>query len=178
MSYEHPAPVSQHFANRHENCFNCGLPTDRVSGKGRILVLSLKPGNRFCRQTKRTVWVCSDDCAFQTLAISKYGTATHKWPVTLAQFKATNPLPLSEDCHRPETIAERRINSGSSEPENKLLDQPYLDLVSGRKSGRKTRIGGRPRKWKSDAERKRAYRRKRHEPQTSETCRRDPCESR
>ncbi len=167
MRYEHPAPVSRHFARRHENCFNCGLPSDSVAGEGRTLVLLVKAANRFCRQTKQTVWLCSDACAIQTLAIAKYGPATHKWPTSLAQFRAMNPLPPSDGCHRPETIAGSRMNGGSAELEKGFLDLPYVDLVSGRKSARKTRLGGRPRKWKSEAERKRTFRRRCDEPQTS-----------
>jgi len=73
-------------------CENCGLPMWAVSGPGVSIIIEDRPENRFQRTRKRTVWCHDDECAVQCLAISKYGRATHKWPITLAQFRATKPL--------------------------------------------------------------------------------------
>jgi hypothetical protein len=71
-------------------CHGCGLPEN---GKGRDLTITVKPENGFQRTRKTQVWVCSNECAWQTLAIARYGNAPSRWPVTLAQFRAANPLP-------------------------------------------------------------------------------------
>jgi hypothetical protein len=77
-----------------ESCYNCGLPADCVSGDGLKVVLHVRPqpGEKFKRERKQTVWCCRDECAIQSLAIARYGPATHKWPITLAEFRAENPL--------------------------------------------------------------------------------------
>ena len=73
-------------------CENCGLPSWAVSGPGRAIKIQEEAKSRFHKARTRTVWCHNDECAIQSLAISKYGLATHKWPVTLAQFRAMNPL--------------------------------------------------------------------------------------
>ena len=70
-------------------CETCGIPHN---GKGRNLVITRKPENGFQRAKKITVWCCSNECSHQTLAIAKYGAASHRWPITLAQFRSANPL--------------------------------------------------------------------------------------
>jgi hypothetical protein len=54
--------------------------------------LKEKPENNFSRERKITVWVCSDECAIQAMGIAKWGSATHKWPISLAQYRAMKPL--------------------------------------------------------------------------------------
>ena len=98
------------------------------------------------------MWTCSDECAYQALAIAAYGRASHKWPITLAEFKALNPLPA-----RTETIAETRINTGAKSGEYEVMAPLVMEVVSVRKTAFK-RKGGRPRKWTSEADRLRAYR--------------------
>jgi hypothetical protein len=73
-------------------CENCGLPSWAVNGSGRSVQMEMKAENRYQRTHRRTVWCHSDECAIQCLAISKYGRASNRWPITLAQFRATNPL--------------------------------------------------------------------------------------
>ena len=88
--------------------------------------------------------------------MARYGLTTYKWPVTLAQFRATHPL---EGLDRTETMAETRINTGAKIGlfENLALEAreefPHANRASKRK-------GGRPRKWRSEAERVREYRRR------------------
>jgi hypothetical protein len=146
----------------HLACVNCALPSNCLSTPGRKIAIQSRPENGFQKERKRTVWVCTDECAHQALAIAKYGPSTHKWPIRLAQFRAMNPLrPISGQTVT-KTIAETRINSGSEDANfpGRLL--PHHDLVSVTPKGRLRRKGGRPRTWRSEAEgnrqRQRAYR--------------------
>ena len=75
-----------------KTCENCGLPSWAISGPGVAVTVEAKPENRFQRTRKRTIWCHSDECAVQRLGIALYGRVTHKWPITLAQFRATKPL--------------------------------------------------------------------------------------
>jgi hypothetical protein len=54
---------------------------------GRSVQIQLAAGYGEKRPRKSTVWVCSDECAIQAMGISKYGPATFRWPVTLAQAR-------------------------------------------------------------------------------------------
>lgn len=75
------------------NCHNCGLPQGALEGsKGREIQIELKAENAYRRNRKVSVWVCTDECGVQGLAVSKWGKAASHWPVTLAQFRATKPL--------------------------------------------------------------------------------------
>lgn len=74
------------------SCQNCGIPDDG-SGRGRKITITVKAENGFQRSRKSEVWVCCSECAHQALAISKYGGASHKWPIPLAKFRSMNPLP-------------------------------------------------------------------------------------
>lgn len=140
------------------SCHNCGMYSDCASGEGRTVALHVMPKSKFCRETKRTVWCCSDSCAYQALAIARYGLPSYRWPVTLAQFIGLNPLPLrSERTKTPSQV----LDSASPKIEkNEFPGLPLMDTVSVREKGLKTRRGGRPRKWESEAERLRAYREK------------------
>src|SRR5215831_5874371 len=101
--------------SNHLACHNCSLPCDCLSSPGRKITIQTKPENGFQRERKRTVWVCTDECAYQALAISKYGPAASRWPIRLAQFRAMNPLPPISGHTVTETISQTRINSGSEE---------------------------------------------------------------
>jgi hypothetical protein len=79
-----------------ETCHNCGLPSDCCPSKGYKIQITRKADNEYCRESKRTVWCHSKECALQALAVAKYGPTTHRWPITLAQFRATHPLEGSE----------------------------------------------------------------------------------
>ena len=74
-------------------CTNCGLPEWAVSGEGLPVTITVKAENRFKRDSTKTVWACSEECRIQMEAISKYGLASYKWPVTLAQFRGMNKQP-------------------------------------------------------------------------------------
>lgn len=77
-------------------CHNCGLPDGAKSAPGRIITITVKPENSFQRQRKIAVWTCCDECAHQAMAEAKYGPATFRWPVTLAQFRGQNRLPKQD----------------------------------------------------------------------------------
>jgi hypothetical protein len=139
-----------------ETCYNCGLPADCSPSEGYRIQITHKAENGFHRDRRRTVWCHSRECAIQALAVAAYGPSTRDWPITLAQFRATHPLELSD---RSETIAETRINTGAPEGLFGNPDPEYGQGVSERSRALKTRKGGRPRKWISDAERMRARRR-------------------
>lgn len=71
------------------SCENCGLPDGAHADKGHRLQITRRAENNFRRDSKTMVWVCSRECGVQALAISQYGIASHKWPVTLAQYRGT-----------------------------------------------------------------------------------------
>jgi len=75
-----------------ENCQNCAMPENVSTHPGVKVVLNVRPQGKYERERKQTVWCCSDECAIQALAVAHYGPSTHKWPITLAQFRAMNPL--------------------------------------------------------------------------------------
>lgn len=138
----------------YETCYNCGLPSDCVQSEGYRLKITHKAENEYRRDSKRAVWCHSKECAIQAIAVAKYGPSTHRWPITLAQFRSTDPL---RGLDRAETIAETRINTGAPESLFENVDPEDGPGVSERFTGSK-RKGGRPRKWASEAERMRAYR--------------------
>lgn len=73
-------------------CENCGLPEGVTNNKGLRITITRRAENNFKRDTKAAVWVCSRECGIQASGVSQYGASTHKWPVTLAQYRATGPL--------------------------------------------------------------------------------------
>src|SRR5215467_11048091 len=78
---------------RQSTCHVCGLPSWACAVVGFITNVKSKAENKFRRDRTATVWCCSQSCAVQAHALSEMGTATHKWPITLAEFSALNPLP-------------------------------------------------------------------------------------
>src|ERR1700735_3655770 len=74
------------------NCHNCGLPQGSLlSTAGRTV--QVKGTQNYGAQRTRTLtaWCCCEECATQARAISKYGPATFRWPITLAQFRGSEP---------------------------------------------------------------------------------------
>jgi hypothetical protein len=132
-------------------CHNCGLPSDCSSSEGYTLTIEHRAENKFRRNSRRTVWCHSEECAIQTLAIAKYGLPTYRWPISLSQFRATAPLD-SSNVRKPTSEV-----TDSTKSESALFDKG--DLEAGNPVyERPERKGGRPRKWASDAERMRARR--------------------
>jgi len=141
-----------------DNCENCGLPKWTVEGEGYSVVIEEKPENRFKRTRQRSVWCHSKECAVQCLAVAKYGRASHKWPVTLAQFRAMlEPSAVTKNTSNP---------NDSKGPEiglNPIVDPDPIPRIFVTKRGR-------PRKEAvlSGAERMRGYRARRSEPTCTE----------
>lgn len=133
-----------------EVCENCGLPAWAVTGRGYRVVIYTK-AEKFRRSSKRTVWCHVEECAAQALAVSRYGAASHKWPITLAQFRS---LPEVQEVIRRSACTENGSQVVDSRDAQKGLNEemrlPHIPAISVRK--------GRPRKWISEAERLRAYR--------------------
>lgn len=153
-------------ASPNRVCFNCALPSDCATRRGCSVVLRLRPANSFVRATRRTVWCCSESCAYQAAYLQLETRSTRD---SITRFLGEKPisyrqLPLGlakSQSDRPETIAETRMFIDAKNGENGFVGLPHGDLVSGREDGLGTRRGGRPRKWNSEAQRKRAYRQQR-----------------
>jgi hypothetical protein len=150
-------------------CHICGMASWACSAEGFTTKITSKAANKFRRDRQVSVWCCSRSCAIQANALSEMGPATHKWPMTLAEYtiQYANRLDIREvGADRTETIAETRVNTGATETEDQIPDQEAKEAVSVREIAR--RRGGRPRRWKSEADRLRAYRgRKREESRTA-----------
>jgi len=101
-----------------DSCHNCGLPADCIPGVK--VVLHVRPQGKYQRDRKQTVWCHSEECAIQALAIARYGPASHKWPITLAEFRSTNPLP-SAAPRTPRTAARDLVWADSTKIR---LEQP------------------------------------------------------
>jgi len=126
----------------------CGLPSWAVSRGGVFTKLHIKAANRFGRDRRITVWCCTESCALQSRAVAQMGPASHKWPMTLAEFASW------EGSNRYETPAQTRINTGAAEADFQEVGLPYTEA----KNVTKPLPNGRPRKFPSTAARMRAYR--------------------
>ena len=94
------------------------MPEWAVEGPGISVKITVKAENRFKRASTKTAWCHSEECAIQTLAVAKYGPASSKWPVTLAQFRTLNRAAVtklalqttestdSSECLKRETVSE------------------------------------------------------------------------
>ena len=132
-----------------KRCENCGLPEWAVSVTGVAVKITVKPENRLKRRAStKTVWCHDEECVIQTLAISKYGPASHKWPITLAQFRA-----MYKQAARHEKSLQNADSKTSSQGLNQKSISEYGSPIFVTQKGR-------PRKSRvlSDAERARAYR--------------------
>jgi hypothetical protein len=140
-------------------CHMCGLPSSSWFGPGTVIKIKTKAENRFQRTRTISVPCCSPDCALQSLAISDMGPATHKWPISLAEYfdRIQSLEGFDEGPARTETPSESSENTGAGQPENRSVDLDHVPRVSVR------RKGGRPRKWNSEAERLRAHRNRQRE---------------
>jgi hypothetical protein len=79
------------------SCHNCGCPPGANSNPGQNIVVtatSKEYGEK--RPRKSAVWCCSEECCVQALGISKYGTKTSSWPVTLNQWRPIARRQLKE----------------------------------------------------------------------------------
>lgn len=135
-------------------CENCGLPSDVIAPKGYVFDLETRPDNKYQhRSTKHKVWCCSEECTVQSLARNKYGEASHKWPVTLAEFRQIEGEPFvrglkgSDRYEMPLQVAE------NTEPKMGLNEEMTLPPT-----GVNFVTRGRPKTHSTAAARQRAYR--------------------
>jgi hypothetical protein len=146
------------------NCSNCGLPSWGTNSKGFCLKLKTKPRFGKTRCTKHTVWVCSEECAYQALAVARYGPAASRWPVTLAQFRSMTDLkPFTVPDEGSDVTKSTLQDVDSTGPKTGLFSIMAPEAMEGMEGGfpsQKQR--GRPRKESrlSGAERTRRYRQK------------------
>ena len=155
------------------NCEICSMPSWAIASNGVSFRLRQSAKNACQRESKRTVWCCSESCTRQVFAISKMGAASHKWPISFAEFCAAHAAEITKaqagsDCY--ETYAETRINRGSKEGLFQFMGPEYQEGVSSRSEAPKVSIprkGGRPRKWSSNAAKMRAHRAQKRELQES-----------
>jgi hypothetical protein len=68
-------------------CENCGLPPGATNSPGQTIQITRPAENSFKRNTKSTVWCCSEECAVQAYAMSQYGKASHKWELPLSKIR-------------------------------------------------------------------------------------------
>ena len=136
--------------SQERNCHTCGMPSGAISSEGVRQTLRIKPKGWQKRNRSLTVWCCSESCAIQDRAVAAMGPATHKWHLSLTEFAALEQV----GSNRPETHSQVVDSKEAKSGNRGVLDLPHTGPVSARVSGR----GGRPRKWESDAQRKRAYR--------------------
>jgi hypothetical protein len=143
------------------DCFTCGLPDATVKAKVR-----LRRENAYRRDSRRTLPFCNSECARQAMFLQLEVRSTRDSvtrfmggsPINYAEFSERVPLEIVEGSDCSETIAESRVNTGSTNALIENLDPEYREGVSERHMGLYSRRGGRPRKWASDAERMKAYR--------------------
>ena len=135
------------------SCANCGLPNAQVA-----VPIQLKPENGY-RRISRKLFFCSDQCALQMAFLQLPARITAE---SITRYFRNQPIRFADfrkiSLDRPETISKTRVNSGAAEAKNERLDLPYVARVNGTKVSLLKRQGGRPRKWGSEAERKRDYR--------------------
>ena len=134
-----------------ETCDNCGLPSGSIVSAGHSFSLETRPTSAYQhRSTKHRVWSCSRECGIQSLARNKYGEASYKWPVTLAEFRQLEGEPFFRGLTVTKYPPQTRINTGSDEG---LFEKVALPPTEGFRNA-----SGRPKRHISAAARQRAYR--------------------
>lgn len=138
-------------------CENCALPSESIASVGFDFSLETRPDNKFQhRSTKHKIWCCSGECVIQSLARNKYGEASHKWPVTLAEFRQIEGIPFLRSLQRSDRdeIPSQVIDNKDSE--KGLFEEMTNDALEGFRNA--PRRSGRPKTHFTAADRQRAYR--------------------
>ena len=91
---------------QRRTCENCGLPSWAIGGPGVSITIHDQPENRYQKTRKRTAWCHNAECAVQALAVSKYGRASHRWPIT----------PLNSDQRGPSRNPKLARQNGRGRP--------------------------------------------------------------
>jgi hypothetical protein len=135
-------------------CFNCGLSGGAVHAR-----IKFRAENSYHRPSARTLAFCSEECAVQFMFLQLETRSTRELitryfagkPITLAQFRRLVPVEGSDRAEMGSQVAD---SNGAKNGKNGNPGLPHMPPISARKSS-----PGRPKKWKSNAERMRAYRR-------------------
>ena len=143
--------------SRGRSCENCGLPEWAVEEDGFSFRLESAKEKFKTRAGHRTVWCCSGSCVAQPLARNKYGESSHKWPVTLAEFRQLEGQAFLERLECYETTPQSADSTDPKISQNEKLTLPY--------AGGFRNASGRPRTHSSNAARQRAYRAKKAQEQ-------------
>ncbi len=72
-------------------CHNCGMPEWAQTKPGLMVKITPRPTTKFKQTHSSQVWCHNEDCAIQAIAVATWGPSI-RWPMTLAEFKRTNPL--------------------------------------------------------------------------------------
>jgi len=139
--------------NVEKVCFNCGLPGARVRAK-----VTLKAENSFKRKASKVLDFCSEECGVQTMFLQlpvvsdrhRIARILHGKAIRYSEFRKGVRLERVDGGQTvTKTPSRTRINSGSNEGENaELIPEAHEGFLS---------RGGRPRKYRSDSERRRAH---------------------
>ena len=135
---------------KNETCENCNLPNHALMSPGFQFSLESAKEKFKTRAGRRKVWCCSGECVIQALARNKYGESSHKWPVTLAEFRQIEGLPFLRrlECYE---IGLQPVDS--TNPQISLNENVNL-------FAQKSFVthSGRPKTHSSNATKQRAYR--------------------
>jgi hypothetical protein len=140
------------------NCENCGLPDDCTARLGCFVVLRLRPENQFCREQRRKVWCCSEECARQAAFLqletrSSRDTITRLLggkPISYQEFRRLPLEIVKARSERYETPSEVIDSTSPKTIKNEVMALPH--------AGVSFVTLGRPKTHPSAAARQRAYR--------------------
>lgn len=144
-------------------CHNCGLPEGALTCAGFNLKIVIDRENKMQRMKKTEVWCCSEECAWQAYAISMMGLSTHRWPIKLAEFKERNGSVFKSliQAYGNGSVSDRKDTTENSLSTDGAV-VGHSSLVRG---------VGRPKQWKSEADRVKAYRDKKRAQRLQAGCR-------
>jgi len=143
------------------SCESCGLPSWAASSGGLKVTVRVKAENKMRRDRSRKVWVCSEDCAWCVLAVAEMGKGSHRWPISLAEFKRQNRGLFLSALGRLDRYETTLSGPHKQRGCKTLIAESGTPVSDSQKRGfrnAKRASGGRPRKHETDAARQRAYR--------------------
>ena len=124
-------------------------------------MLRVRPTKNFVRETRRKVWCCSRECAYQAAFLQLETRSTRDTitrllggkPITYQQFRRL-PLEIFEGrSDRTETPSEVTDSIDTKTAKNEFMALPHREPISVRENNT-----GKPRKWNSEKDRLRSYR--------------------
>lgn len=108
-------------------CENCALPEHALLSDGFTFSLESAKEKFKTRAGHRKVWCCSGECVIQSLARNKYGESSHKWPVTLAEFRQLEGMPFLKRLECSDSIAD--ISLPPKKPSRRSLEYKQSQMV-------------------------------------------------